>query len=63
MLQPSKPLRHTMPDDDEEVQTQVEEAFRVRQCLCRKNQNSTSDIVMILYFTENGGVTTPCQTS
>jgi superfamily II DNA/RNA helicase len=30
---PSKPLRHTMPDDDEEVQRLVEEALGVRPCL------------------------------
>ena len=40
---PSKPLRHTMPDDDEEAQTQVEEAFHVFV------GKTTSGIVMILY--------------
>jgi hypothetical protein len=30
---PSKPLRHTMPNDDKEVQRLVEEALGVRPCL------------------------------
>ena len=42
-LLPSKPLRQTMPDDDEEAQTQVEEAFHVFV------GKTTSGIVMILY--------------
>ena len=55
MLLPSKPLRHTMPDDDEEAQTQVEEAFHV--FVGKKNQKfhirHSNDFISLIM--ENGG--------
>jgi hypothetical protein len=51
---PSKPLRHTMPDDDEEAQRLVEEALGVRPYLWQikvvRKILALDDVSMLMYY-------------